>query len=597
MTKYIELAINTPANRGIIIPVSEFRTQLAKANKLRQPIYRSYYSFDEEIKDHFQRFKTVRSYKGKFYLDHILIDIDRGKDSDEFVLQRARAFVQKLQEDWELDKYNISIWYSGTGYHVIFPDIFEFEPSVYLPSEVRATIMNFFPDMDDKPLISTGLIRTGYSFNSKSGLFKIPLTYDELYSLNVINIMNLAKDGSPRTNMDEWDKEPPKIFHNMIVKNAVRRTEEFTRTEPTRIVTCVQKIFLEGPVAGTRHDNLLRLVSRFRLQGVPYEGVLALAREWNANSISDYELIRQVKYAWDKGYTPGCMDTVLAKYCDPKCTKFAEKNLETTIVSARSLEKQFMKFRRSDFSLTSFSLNEFYYLPDPYDVFPGEMVVIIGDTGVNKTALVQNWIINLKRLKTLFCSLEVHDNLYYRRNIQIAHNMTKNEVNAYYEKNENTLSEAVEHIDMIFDPITTDKLLEMVKKNDYRIVVIDVVDAMKVKKTSDYNGDKTEQLANEIKQLANKGNCIVICIHHISKEAARNGTLTKHSGKGSSAIEQKADKLIGVELSSTDPNVRIIKNLKARDEVPFYVPLLLNPETFVMAQHIVHNITKDKNGK
>ncbi len=59
-------------------------------------------------------YKTVRGYEGNVWLDNIVIDIDRGDQKDDTpeiiaeksraVLYRSQVFVQKLEEDWKLDR-------------------------------------------------------------------------------------------------------------------------------------------------------------------------------------------------------------------------------------------------------------------------------------------------------------------------------------------------------------------------------------------------------------------------------------------------------------------------------------------------------------
>lgn len=585
--KYIEVAVGTCSNRGLIIKESELKQYVAKASALGQSLYRSYYTFDENILDHMKIYKTVRSYKGTFWLDKIIIDVDRGKSSDQLVLLRTRDFIQRLEDDWKVGRESQRIWYSGTGYHVTFPDIFGFKPSSYLPDEVEATLGHFFPEMDTKPLMKTGLIRVGYSINTKSNLFKIPLSYDEVMTLSCEDVMELAKVNTIRRISKYEEEGDIPSYSNLIMQAKVQRSEETERTEPTRIITCSQKIFHEGASEGNRHVNLVRLVSVWRLQGIPFEGVQALANHWNNNSLSQYELDKQVKYIWDRGYTMGCKDETLAKYCDTKCIHWKNKDYTVEISSSEDMEKRFAQFMKTDFSKSSFALNEFYpKLVNPYVVYPGEAVFVIGDTGVGKSTLIQNWCVDLKKFNILYLALENGEFMTYRRFIQIAHKMTKTEVFGHYMENENSLSKAIDHIHVITTSPNMESIRKVVAAGKYHLVVVDVIDGITT--TAKGETEKITEIVNGFKSIANQFNNIMLGIHHISRNAAQDERghqkeLTIHSAKSASALEQKADKVIGIE-GQREGTLRIISSLKARDESPMMSQLNFNKDTFRMEE-------------
>ena len=177
--KFIEIAKGSPSHRHTIIPLSDLKNHLEPEKEL----YRSYYTYDDKILEHKKLYKTVKGYDGMMFLDQITLDIDKGNDTDEGVLYRTQSFVEMLGEDWKLDRNELRIWYSGRGYHLTFPDIFRFEPSPFIADEVKATLTKYFPEMDSMPLMKTGLIRVGFSYNEKTKRYKTPLSAGELFSL------------------------------------------------------------------------------------------------------------------------------------------------------------------------------------------------------------------------------------------------------------------------------------------------------------------------------------------------------------------------------------------------------------------------------
>jgi hypothetical protein len=146
---YCELVLGNFKNRGLAVPVSDLYKYQQQALQSASELYRSYYFFDREILDHLKIRKTVRSYRGKYYLDRIVFDIDIGTDSNGHVHERAKGFVHSLIEDWGLSEDHIRAWFSGRGFHIVTPDFFGFKPSNSLPQAVRATLTKHFPDADD----------------------------------------------------------------------------------------------------------------------------------------------------------------------------------------------------------------------------------------------------------------------------------------------------------------------------------------------------------------------------------------------------------------------------------------------------------------
>lgn len=379
--KYIEIAQGSPKNRGVIIPLIDLKKYL----KAETELYRSYYTFDDKILEHRKLYKTASGYDGTMWLDAITIDIDKGKSSDEEVLYRTQVFVQRIEEDWGLDRNEIMIWFSGRGYHITFPDIFRFEPSSYIAEEVKTTLTKYFPEMDSMPLMKTGLIRVGFSYNAKTHLYKTPLSARELFSLRPEEIATLASKFGMRKVERDVISSVPDFSHLKIIK-ASKKKEEEQRGESTKIVTCAQVMFDQGAIAqeGQRHKILINMVGSWRMAGMSYNATMILAKAWNQDSLSEYELEKQVKYIWDKGYSPGCNDETRIKFCDPKCVYFKDKSYVMEVMDSKTMEESFESFMRKDYSTTSFDLNEIYKLKAPYRIYPGEHIIILGETKLGK---------------------------------------------------------------------------------------------------------------------------------------------------------------------------------------------------------------------
>jgi len=117
-----------------------------------------------------------------------------------------------------------------------------------------------------------------------------------------------------------------------------------------------------------------------------------------------------------------------------------------------------------------------------------------------------------------------------------------------------------------------------------QLVVIDTIDGINLA----YNNDpisKMDKVATQLKQIAQELSVIIVGISHISRSASRE-YLDIHSAKGNSAIEQKADKIIGITGSRDESEMRVIRALGSRDENNFEVMCRFDYNTFKFKEAI-----------
>lgn len=576
--------------RGEIAKVSDLGKYIPQARTKGLSLFRSYYRFDAEMVQHFDLNKSAKGFKGKAYVDRIKFDIDRGKETDQQVLERARAFVKRLSDDYPVPQTHIRTFFSGSGYHIEIPDIFGFEPSEGLALVVSNTFKDLFPEADniyDK----LRLLRVANTINEKTNLFKVPLTMDEFYQLGWVAIHLLA--ATPRPTFAFPDKEDIGVPMKDLIKHpGGEKPVEGKVTvgyQPTSVITCVQNMFNEGAIEGSRHAKILRIASAWRRQGMPYEAALSAVKDW-APGMSVAEVRKVTQQSYEQGYSYSCNDPLMSKFCDTKCMFYNNKDFNLGKVDAKQMETEYVKFLRTDFSASSLNLANIYNLNDDFWMYPGEFITVWGDTGVGKSAWVQN-IIGKTKLKTLVLSLENHQHLFFRRQIQIAHHMTKQAVNEHYKLHTNNLSKAISHINVITTSPKLNNLKRIIIEEAPQLVVVDTLDGVIVDGAKDDNA-ATQSLATTMKAIAQQLGIIIMGVHHISKNAAQDQDgklrdLTIHSGKGSSSMEQKADKVIVIE-GDRDKDFRRIKSLKARDEAPFLIKTVFDKETFIFSQIAEH---------
>ena len=171
---------------------------------------------------------------------------------------------------------------------------------------------------------------------------------------------------------------------------------------------------------------------------------------------------------------------------------------------------------------------------------------------------------------------------------QMAYGMTKDQVADHYANGGESLTEKIDHIQVMTIAPELSNIVKLIKRHRPQIIVIDTMDGIQVGKYKDGN-TKTEQLGSELKRIAQETDIIMISVHHITKAASVNDRgepkeLTVHSGKGSSAIEQKGDRIIAIE-GSAQTKIRLVRSLKTRDDESFAISLQFNADRdFTMEQ-------------
>ena len=120
------------------------------------------------------------------------------------------------------------------------------------------------------------------------------------------------------------------------------------------------------------------------------------------------EINRTVQNIYDNQYIYGCDDSILMEYCDPKCIHFKRKDYVLDIRDVSSLEDTFKEYITNDLTTRSVNMQDIFDGAPDYAFRPGELIIFSGDTGMGKTAFVQNIVAKAKK-DTLFLSLEMNE--------------------------------------------------------------------------------------------------------------------------------------------------------------------------------------------
>ena len=562
---YIEIAQGSPRNRGSLI----LKKDLLKYISPEVPLFRSIYLYDKDAYKYSKENGGLKDYFGKRGIDNVILDIDKGKSSDEHTREKAISMVYRLEE-FDVSHKSIQCYFSGSGYHISIPNsCFSFLCSDNIHYIVKNTITKIFPEVDNSIFMRTGIYRVAHTINKKTNLYKIPISINELFDRN-INFSELATES--RLGYPYVERIGDNELSKFIVKEAPRMKQTNKVSEPLDIVPCVQRMLQAGPQEGNRNQTLMRIASHCARHGIPSEYAKSMILHWNNNSLNENEVIEKVEYTYNRGYKYGCQDSIMHENCQTRCIYFKRKDYLIDVKNAEELQKD-LEFRlTTDFNGRTLNISKMLGLDVDCEIYPGELVTIFGPTGSGKTTFAQNLVLGVdfandaidveSQIPCLYLSLELSAWYMHRRNLQIVSGLDKDQVTNNFEKIYDLHKEKINHIAIQTVAPNLDQIQQKIRELQPSIVVVDYIDLIST--NSRYMGEyeQVKQVSHYLSNLAVNMDIIIMQISQVSRDYSRNEALDLYAGKGSGAIENASRKVIGLNGQANNDNksVHMYKN-------------------------------------
>jgi len=565
--QYVEIAIGHPRHRGRLIAKSD----LIKYLKPEIPLFRSVYLYDKNAVEYSEEYGGLKNYFGERSIDNVILDIDKGDNSNELTLDKVREVLGTLQDEG-LNGKNLQTYFSGSGYHISIPNsVFEFQPSDSIQYIVKSTLKKLLPQIDHSIYMRTGIYRVQHTINKKTNLYKVPLEYREVFKLKPKDIMELASGPRIDYPYSELMGDGQLSEHKIVTQGRVKKMN--STVEPKNVVPCVQTMLENGPVEGARNQTLLRIVSHFHRHGIPSEFAKVALKHWNNNSLDENELIEKVEYVYNRGYKYGCRDSIMSKYCQTRCIYYQRKDYTIDVMSSDELQADLHSRLTTDFSGRCIPLAQMLGLENNETmIYPGELVTLFGPTGSSKTTLAQCIALGVDfanddinpdwQMSTLFLSLELSAWYMHRRHLQIVSGLDKNTVTENYEELYNEHKHKLGHIAIQTVSPTLEQIQTKIRELQPSIVVLDYIDLIETPNTVRGEYEKIKYISHNLSNMAVNMDTIIIQISQVSREYSRNEVLDLYAGKGSGAIENASRKVIGLngKANSSQKEVSMFKN-------------------------------------
>lgn len=307
--KYVATTIGGAKQKREIIELSKLKSEYESPD-----CFRTWCRYEKDIIEYQKAKKgSLSGFDSKHYSDFLPIDIDNKKNPEKS-LPVCRDLIALLDQQYKLPIKSLRIYFSGSkGFHLEIPtNLFgDIEPSIELRLRFKKIVETLgFDDLD--PLIygRNWLWRFPNTINSKSGLYKIPLTFNDLNNLNYDKIKKLAKN--PRndviiTSWNEW--EMIESFSDLWKKSKPINILKSNNPSPKSTIKIVNLNY-PGAIDGERNLTAFQLALKLNAKGIKINAAKDyIVNKWNLTCKPPKKNIQSLKRSVESAYSYNHFDS------------------------------------------------------------------------------------------------------------------------------------------------------------------------------------------------------------------------------------------------------------------------------------------------
>ena len=276
-------------------------------NSFESDTYCTIYKYDNENID-------SCNFIAPLYLD---LDIDNIEEDYNKLMRDLKILIHKLVTEFHVEQNDIQIYFSGSkGFHLIISEnIFGFEPGRTLNKDLKKVAVylkayTLTKCIDTKIYDYKRLFRINNTINSKTGLYKVRVLYDDLINMSYDELIEYASKPKDIESDDYlYNDKASESFINLIEKLNKRDREkiniqvakEYIRKK--ELLPCVKYILQNGSPNGQRNNSTIALANSLFQVGYNQDEVIEIITTWNETKneepLPDREIRATIKSAYN----------------------------------------------------------------------------------------------------------------------------------------------------------------------------------------------------------------------------------------------------------------------------------------------------------
>jgi len=585
--KYTRLT-RTLKDKGKLIPIEEIYDNV---NDHELDWYRSIFFYNDK---HYKDFKDKKTVRGIFDLktNFLIWDFDSKGEIDKAKKDTIELVTRLINNGIAQDEFNVC--FSGNkGFSVELETTTELTTDQF--KKITSSLADGLATRDTKIVNPSRVFRLPFTKHPDSGLYKIPLTINELCELTSDQIKDLAKTND---RFDMWSSNLADIPESMIPSaeetsieesksdvQVIKSVEELDFSKkPKNMPSCKYAIMHGFFDPGNRSNSLIALAAHFKNQGFPKDvafyalkGASELQAARTGQSVFNEDeikanIIGQVYSNYWQGGTYSCKDHEFLK---ETCDKLGEhscdnkrKDKEDSVIGLDKLTNKFISFAKD------IEKNRIYTGVEELDskliLTLGMSTGLLGAPGSGKSSMAFN-ILNstsMKGIKSVFFSLDMGWHLAYGKLLSRQTGINFKEMIELCKKEDDRLKdwnskliEDFKNVAWTFKSgVSVDNIREMIQREEekggekIKLVVIDYLECL-IGPYADATANGAYQAA-KLKDLATDLEICVITLVQPPKSAgdASKPLTSMRQIKGASTLEQNFRAIISVHREGFSPN-------------------------------------------
>lgn len=565
MTLYAELVTGSLTNRGNVVPSNQ-----CTLPQDRRACYRSMFLHSWRLAEWVKERKSVAGFDGEHTAEAFVIDVDRENDLAGALVD-ARNLVARLVAYYDVPVSAVHPSFSGAkGFHIaipiecITPDKSPRKNFSVAFRGLAHDIADGMESVDLKIYEPRRILRMQNTINEKTGLYKIPLTVEELNSLDIEEIKQLATGPRVIEYLPSSELGVVSSLNEIFEDRIKDRAEQEPRAAQSSFVS-----LLSGANSGGRNDALTKLTGLYISKGFDEEFTLAFMRTWNTANVPPLDADELER-------------TVRGEF-----SRYSEKRKAPEIYNLKQMGERYAQYIES-MKETRVKLGFPSVDAKIRGVAPGEALCILGKTSVGKSAFAQfaaKTYAQDSGAPVLFLSLEMPLESVFERDYQMEMDVTGFDVERAFQ--DATPEDIARRIDTIYtatpnlytcetSTMTLDSIKEHVRFAEDAIyhtrtglLLVDYLGLVVGKGKDVY--EQISGIARGMKNLAKELHIPVMYLVQVNRKFSIYDELELGAARDSGAIDEAADYIIGVwsapkeqqtDTRRTRLQVGIVKNRK-----------------------------------